>query len=166
MYGSARVSHTGSIMSRIPWLWIDWIVSRVSVPPWLLSVALFLALLAIDYLITIATGERLSVVLDIRHISILVLPAFGSFTIAYARKALAGLEADVKPWVTNSEAESRAFWDSAPDFLIWGFWPFAVTWAVIKIFYGILHSALQPHLMGQLVHRDVQYVTFLVTPLT
>jgi hypothetical protein len=153
-------------MSRTPWLWIDLIVSRVSVPPWLLSIALFLALLAIDSLITIASGERLRGILDIRHIIVLILPAFGSFTITYVRQALAGLEAAVKPWLTNSEAESRAFWDSAPDLLMCGFWPFAVAWVVIPILYGILHSAFQPQLVGQLGNRSVQYVTFLVTPLT
>jgi hypothetical protein len=165
----ARAIFNGGWVARvapgIPWLWVDLVVSRLPVPPCLLSVGLFFALFAIGSLIAAVAGEPLRFLLDIRRLAIFALPAFASFTIADARQALTKLQISMKPWVATPEDESVAFWDSAPRLLMSGFWLFAVLWAAIPVLYGIIQHAIEPTSGGHVHHGTMRQVAFVMAPL-
>jgi len=145
-------------VNRIPWLWVDLVVSHCKLPAWVLSAILFFVLLSAGSLISLLAGEPVQFLMDIRRIIIFSLPAFASYTITSAHNNLKRLEASLAPWVASSAEDTAIFWEKAPLRLMHGYWIFALLWVVIiPCLYIVMQNTL-----GQMPPPDAAAGTGLI----
>ncbi len=158
-------TETRSWGRRLPWLWVDLVVSRVALPPWVLSVLLFAALAVIGLLVGLLGGEPLRFLLDIRRLALFGLASFASFTIVYARQAMTALQRAMTPWVASSDETTREFWENGPDWLTRGFGLFAAFWAAIPVLYFVIEPLMLHRLPSPGRFAVTRYLIVAMTPL-
>jgi hypothetical protein len=128
-------------IQKFPWLWVDLVVARINLPPWLLSIGLFSVLFICGSIISLVAGEPVGFLLDIRRIIVFSLPAFASFNITIVRQNIKKLETGLKPWIASPDADIEVFWAKTPLWLMRGFWFFALIWlAIIPSLYLFMHN--------------------------
>ena len=126
-----------SLAARIPWLWYDYVVSRVPLPLWALSLLLFAVLYGFALLLALIAGEVPQFVRDIRYLFMLLMPAFGSFALGYIPRTMALLWAGIRPWLANTEEQIAALQTTTPDLLSRFFWPCVVIIGTVVVPYTI-----------------------------
>lgn len=126
-----------SLAQRMPWLWHDYVASRVPLPLWVLSALFFAVLYAINLLPAIIAGELPQFVRDVRYLLLVPLPAFGSFAIGYMPGAINRLWNRLRPWLGNTEEQIAALEAATPDLLGRFFWLGALIMAIITVPYTI-----------------------------
>ncbi len=126
-----------SAYQRIPWLWYDYVVSRVPLPLWLLSVVFFAVLYVLGLVPAIIAGEVPQFVRDIRYLLLPPLPTFGSFAIGYMPGALNRFWESIRPWLANSKEQIGALEAATPDLLSRFFWLGVLVMALVTAPYAI-----------------------------
>ena len=126
---------------RIPWLWHDYVVAQTRVPPWALSLLLFVFLYGASFTLAAIDGVLPQFLRDYRWLVPTALPAVSSFTVGYTLRALDRFWRGARPWLADSEEELAAFWAATRDQLMRFFWPPAVIMFIFMTQFGIFLDA-------------------------
>lgn len=120
-------------LDRIPWLWHEAVVMRVPVPPWAMSLAIFLFFYGTSLLAASWAGDVAAFLKDPSWIVLYTLPAAASLLTSHAPRAILGMWDHARPWLSNPEAEIARAVQATPPMLMRLFWPSYVSWTLLNM---------------------------------
>jgi hypothetical protein len=120
-----------TLVQRFPWLWHDYVVSRIPAPRW--AVALILVVTTYGSLVLGAawSGDFVRLVKDPRWLFIAGLPVLASLALSYIPSAISNLWGGLKPWLANSDEEVTAFGQEIQGLLTRYFIIGALLWTAV-----------------------------------
>ena len=112
-------------------------VSKLTLPLWLVSVLLFVGIYALELVVAAATGALRQFASDVRWLGFASVPATTAFILGYAPSAMTRLWASIRPWLANSETDILDLQTVSRRVLTRLFWLGALVWGVYRFQYVV-----------------------------